>query len=145
MQVQLNPFHMFAWKVVLYYYCLEKGTKSGKIYCNGPFSTLIHIGHVTGGSVRWPMCNIPTLLQIQTKKQRMHWVMVLVQSIQKHFPFKAHLNLFVFGLTCGTTFYSVKVRDSTVSKLCAWEGCSKSYWHRYLPGFLLCSLSKKTL
>ena len=124
MQVQLNPFHMFAWKVVLCYYWVEKGTKFGKIYCNGPFSILIHLGHVTGESVIWPMCNIPTLLQIQTKKQRMHWVMVLVQSIQKHFPFKAHLNMFVFGLTSGTTFYSVKMRDSTVSPPLLHSPCS---------------------
>ena len=31
------------------------------------FSVLLHKDNVTGGSVIWPMCNVPTLLHIGTK------------------------------------------------------------------------------
>ena len=48
MQEQLNLFHTFTWKVV-YYYCLKSGTKwFGINNHDGPFSTLLNIGHMTG-------------------------------------------------------------------------------------------------
>ena len=72
MQEQLTPFHMFTWKMV-YYYCLKSGTKwFGKNNHDGPFSTLLCIGHMTSGSVIWPMCNITTLLH-KGKKQVIWW------------------------------------------------------------------------
>ena len=60
---------MFRWKVV-YYYCLKSGTKwLGINNHDGPFSTLLHIGHMTDGSLIWTMCNIPTLYHKGKKKR----------------------------------------------------------------------------
>ena len=52
----------------LCYSYLKSGTKSFLINSQyGPFSPPLHIGHITGGSVIWPVCNIPKLLHIGTK------------------------------------------------------------------------------
>ena len=57
MQVQLNPFHMFTLKLVILV-LPKKWLKMiwDKQLCtsnrgDGPFSTLLHIGHTTDGSV----------------------------------------------------------------------------------------------
>ena len=78
--------------------------------CDGHFSSSLYIGHITGDSVLWLVCNIPTLLHKAIKTEvilscgwpplahmsracrGMQWVMVLVQSTQLNFPFKAYLN-----------------------------------------------------
>ena len=48
--------------------CLKNGTKWFGINRCGQFFTLLNIGHTTGGSVIWHLCNIPTLLHIDTKQ-----------------------------------------------------------------------------
>ena len=69
MQVQFNPFHMFTWKVVILL-LPKKGTKwFGINNCDGLFFSTLHIGHITGGSVLWLMCNIPTLFHKATKSE----------------------------------------------------------------------------
>ena len=106
---QLNPFHMFTWKVIIFLLS-KNGTKSfGINNRDDPFSTLL-----TGESVMWPMCNIPTLLDVDIKAEvilwsgwppvahlklskmpgtcrGIHWVMVLGKSTHK-FPFKEQLS-----------------------------------------------------
>ena len=87
MQEQLNSFHMFTWKVV-YYYCLKSCRKwFGINNHDGPFSTLLSIGHMTGRSVIWPMCNIPTLLR-KGNKQVIFWCgwlfLALLKLIKLH-------------------------------------------------------------
>ena len=62
---------MFTWKVVILL-LPKKGTKwFGINNCDGQFSNALHIGHITGGSVLWLMCTIPTLLHIATKTEVM--------------------------------------------------------------------------
>ena len=52
-------------------YCLKSDTKRFRINnCDCPFSTLLHIGNMTGGSVIWPMPNMPTLLQKSKRVQK---------------------------------------------------------------------------
>ena len=71
MQEQLNSFHMFTWKVVL---LLQKPWHK-MIWKNNddPFSTLLCIGHKTGGPVIWHMCKIPTLLHKGKKTEVILW------------------------------------------------------------------------
>ena len=56
---------------------------------DGPFSNLLRIGHMTGGSVILPMCNNPTLLQIATKTEAIS---------QCGWLFLAHLKLIEFHI-----------------------------------------------
>ena len=86
MQEQLNQFHMFTRKlIILPTIYLKSGTKwFGINNRDGPFSTLLHIGHITGGSVIWPMCNMTHYTPHRCKK-RGHVVMWVV--------FLAHLKL----------------------------------------------------
>lgn len=106
---QLNPFHMFTWKVIIFLLS-KSGTKPfGINNRDDSFSTLL-----TGESVIWPMCNIPTLLDVDVKAEvilwcelppvahlklskmsgacrGIRWVMVLGKSTHK-FPFKEQLS-----------------------------------------------------
>ena len=66
MQEQLNQIHMFTWKLVI----LLLSKKWYKMINNHDG---LHIGHITGGSVIWSMCNIPTLLHIDIKREVILW------------------------------------------------------------------------
>ena len=82
----------------LYYYCLKSGKKWFWINnCDGHFSTLLHIAHMTGGSLIWPMHNnqTPTLLHICTKTEVIlwgrwifpaHWKLIKLHTSWQCFP-----------------------------------------------------------
>ena len=75
MQEQLNSFPN---------YCLKSGTKwFGLNNCDGPFSTLLCISHMTGGSVIWPLCNISHPAPQRIKRQVILWCGWLFLAIFK--------------------------------------------------------------
>ena len=98
MQEQLNSFHLSTWKVVYYYY-LKNDTKwFGINNFDGPFFTLLCIGHMTAGSVIRRICNIPTLLH--NVKKTGHFVMWVAFSSSFEVNWTSHM-LVGFSLLIG--------------------------------------------
>ena len=65
----LFPFLAKFWYLPSKKKWLKGGFQSWKVtHC--PFSNLLHIGHIAGGSVIWPMCNI---LHIVIKRKVILW------------------------------------------------------------------------
>ena len=102
MQEQLNPLHMFTGRWLYYYYPKSRTKWFGINNGNGPFSTLVYVCHIIGGSVI-SICNILTLFHLDKKRghigmwliwsqlnymhvRGMYWVMFLRQSAQHNFP-----------------------------------------------------------
>ena len=101
MQEQLNSFHMFTWNVV-YYYCHKSCTKwFGTNNHDGSFSTLLGIGHMTVGSVIWPICNIATLLY-KCKKQVILWCGWLFLALLKLINLRTCWQGFLNRWGCGS-------------------------------------------